>query len=301
MVVQHETAAIIAYDFSGLQKKLAKVGSHVWFPTDGLKESENRRSSALEDDNFVLLDIADIGPEGFWAFGKVIHKEDFLNPAAQEEAYIGVFSNQRPKVLDHESDFYQAQLEKEEIPVKDFDLFAFSDYFANKDRHVKGKNIWIIQIGNKNDFGDYDNFKDRVSKAKIVLDDVGDMECSYAIPKQEGVSQTLSLKYADGGKFSLDGKQFDTDLYPRFENPFVRGDLVEWGQREYVIEYNGKSLLHDFTNMKVPVRLEGEKPPPDGVDTVKGLVIYLQTGNEEMEEFTVADRDGEYWLRESGH
>jgi hypothetical protein len=40
--------------------------------------------------------------------------------------------------------------------------------------------------------------------------------------------------------------------------------------------------------MRIPVRLEGEKPPWDGADTVKGLVIYLRTGNEEMEEFTVA-------------
>ncbi len=298
MVVQHESTAILAYDFNTTQKKLAKAGSHVWFPKPGFRQTEERRTSAYEDDNFFLLDIGDIGPKGYWLFGQIIHKENKIDPDANEEAYIGVFSNQRPKWLTKDSDFYKDKLDglKSKLinPSADPTLKSLKalenepDFFAEKDWHVSGKNIWIIQVGSKAEFGSYENFKDRVSRAKIVLDDAGDMECKYSIPGKDGSSRTLSLNYEDGGKFSLDGKQFDTDLYPRFENPFVRGELVEWGQREYVIEHNGKSLLHDFTNMRVPVRLEGEKPPLDGADTVKGLVIYIQTGNEEMEEFTVA-------------
>jgi hypothetical protein len=297
MVVQHDGAAILAYDFNSTQKKLAKAGSHVWFPKAGFRQTEERRTSAYEDDNFFLLDIADIGPKGYWLFGQIVHKENKIDPDANEEGYIGVFSNQRPGWLTRDSDFYKDKLDglksklfnPSDPTLKSFKALENEpDFFEEKDWYVSGKNIWIIQVGSKTEFGTYDNFKDRVSKAKVVIDDAGDMECRYSIPGKDGSSQTLSLNYEDGGKFSLDGKQFDTVLYPRFENPFVRGDLVEWGQREYVIEHNGKSLLHDFTNMKVPVRLEGEKPPLDGAATVKGLVIYLQTGNEEMEEFTVA-------------
>ena len=33
-------------------------------------------------------------------------------------------------------------------------------------------------------------------------------------------------------------------LTPRFENPFVRGGVVEWLQPEYTFEYRGKRLTH---------------------------------------------------------
>ncbi|MES2732466.1 MAG: hypothetical protein V4714_11985 [Bacteroidota bacterium] len=282
MVVQHESAAIIAYDFNLLQKKLADAGSHVWFPKNGFDKTEERRTSAYEDDNFVLLDIADIGPKGFWLFGKVVHATTLSNPDANEEGYIGVFSNQRPEWLTYHSDFYKDRI-KEKLDVPISDLFIFSDYFADQDWYVSGKNIWIIQVGSKNEFGSFDNFKDRVSKAKVLIDDAGDMECSYSIPKKDGSSQVLALKYGDGGEFSLDGSHFQTDFYPRFENPFIRGGRVEWGQREYVIEYNGKILIHDFSNLASPLRMEDDTPSPEAATTIKGLVIYLKTEDEEME------------------
>jgi len=285
MVVQHESAAIIAYDFTVSQKQLANTGSHVWFPKTGFYKTEERRTSAYDDDNFFLLDITDIGPEGFWLFGKIMHQKNTVNPELNEEGYIGVFSNQRPEWLDKDSDFYSEQVEEKKEQLK---TNLAWDFFADKDWYVEGKNIWIIQVGNKDEFGSFDNFKDRVSKAKVTIDDAGDMDCSYNIPKKDGSSQTLSLKYGDEGEFSLDGKPFQTDLYPRFENPFVRGGCVEWGQREYVIEYNGKHLMHDFSDMEHPVRSENETRTPGDADTIKGLVIYLKTADEEMEIFTRA-------------
>jgi hypothetical protein len=298
MVVQHESAAIIAYDFNTLQKHVADAGSHVWFPKKGFEKTEERRTSAYDDENFALLDIGDIGPKGFWLFGKIVHKKNALNPDANEEAYVGVFSNQRPEWLTQDSDFYSERIT--ELKFKALDPFNndpnavhrvlkdFSDFFAEKDWYVSGKNIWIIQVGNRNEFGNFDNFKDRVRKAKVSLDDAGDMECSYAIPKEDGSSQTLSLKYGDGGEFKLDGNPFETDLYPRFKNPFIRGGRVEWGQREYIIEHNGSSLLHYFTDFQNPLRLEDIKSTPDDLNTISGLVIYINTGDEEMERWSVA-------------
>jgi hypothetical protein len=370
MVVQHGSAAILAYDFHSIQSLLAKCGTHAWFPKAGFDRVDEMRTSAYDDANFPLLDIGDIGPKGFWLFGKYIHspKPGSLD---RKEAYIGVFSNQRPQWLDQDSDFYKEQIKelvrdpinsaqkdidnalvkigllggfiksfvdqavqdsyRENISQDDWNKAANDalskltdvlvknnldkaqalakaeinlkalqrvwpdplpqDYFAGRDWYVKGKNVWIIQVGSSDEFTDFQDFKDRVSKARIHLDDAGDMECSYDIPQAGGSSERLTLAYGDGGKFNLNGSAFQTDLYPRFENPFLRGGRVEWGQREYVIEYRGKSLLHDFNDFENPVRVEQPKPEDDERNLVKALVIFLKTEDEDMDAFTVATAD----------
>ncbi|MEO6549803.1 MAG: hypothetical protein ABIN94_17510 [Ferruginibacter sp.] len=331
MVVQHEGAAIIAYDFHTLQEKLTDIGSHVWFPKSGFDAVESRRSSAYDDSNFVLSDVVgilpNIGPRGYWLFGQKVHKENPDNPAADPEGYIAVFSNRHPEWQDKDSEFYEGQVKEAiEKPLKEIEqkikdindgmdnkrskennekieqiknLYKDAanhkrtwanpvapDFFAEKDWYADGKNIWIIQVGSKSEFGSFENFKDRVTRATVEVDDVGTMECVYHMPKPDGSSQALSLKYKD--EILLDGNHFQIDLYPRFENKFIRGGKVEWGQREYVIEYNGRSLFHDFSNMEVPLRDENAVASLEELLTVKGLVIYLRTGDEPMEVFTVA-------------
>lgn len=321
MVVQHENAAVLIYDFNWIQRRLTDVGSHVWFPKNGFdtNQVEERRTSAYDDENSVLFD-AFTGKKGFWVFGKKTHKTDPLNPDANEEGYIGVFSNQRPEWQDSNSDFYSDQMEenidkvekkieennakiKEEIDktkveelLKENENLQSTwlswanlitvDFFADKDWYAEDKNIWIIQVGNKKEYGSFENFKNRVSSAKVEVDDIGDLECIYHIPRPDGSSQALSLKYKD--EIKLNGNDFQSDFYPRFENPFIRGGRVEWGQREYVIEYNGKFLMHDFSDMEHPVRAENDKPSIEDIQTVKGLVIYLKTEDQEMEIFSVA-------------
>lgn len=377
MIVQHGSAAILAYDFHTIQNLLAKSGSHTWFPKVGFDRVDQMRTSAYDDANFPLLDIGDIGPKGFWLFGKMIQPAT-AGSGNRSEAYIGVFSNQRPKWQDQDSDFYKEQIkETARKPIKDKqgaigaklddledspigsigrdtiksavdqavgstfqdnidrnvwlkaakdalakvtdilvqdnlstanDLAALEidlrnmqrvwpdplpqDYFADRDWYVEGKNVWIIQVGSQEEFGDFHNFKDRVSSARVHLDDAGDLECSYDIPSPGGSSERLTLAYGDGGRFSLNGSPFQTDLYPRFENPFIRGGKVEWGQREYVIEYRGKSLLHDFSKFDDQViRVEQPAPAEDEQNLVKALVIFFKTEDENMDAFTVATAD----------
>ncbi|MBV9267988.1 MAG: hypothetical protein JO061_17600, partial [Acidobacteriaceae bacterium] len=162
------------------------------------------------------------------------------------------------------------------------------DYFAGRDWYVEGSNVWIVQVGGSDDFGDFQTFKDLVTKARVHMDDVGGFSCSYDIPRPGQTSDRLSLDYSGGGSFSLNGSPFQTDLYPRFENPFLRGGRVEWGQREYVIEYNGKSLLHDFSDFANPLRVEEPGAQPDEASLVKALVIFLKTEDDNMDGFTVA-------------
>jgi hypothetical protein len=376
MIVQHDSAAILAYDYHTIQNLLAQSGSHTWFPKTGFDRVDEMRTSAYDDANFPLLDIGDIGPKGFWLFGKIIHPAEGNNEP--REAYIGVFSNQRPKWLDQGSDLYKRLIKKSvRKPITDMqdnikklledlgdddsvgytgqqviqivversvnnnyapnitrdawlkkvtDELAASkaaillkhvdkttelaglyidlknlqriwpdplpqDYFADRDWYVEGKNVWIVQVGSREEFGDFQSFKDRVSSARIHLDDSGDLECTYDIPRGDGSSERLTLAYGDGGRFGLNGSPFQTDFYPRFENPFVRGGRVEWGQREYVIEYRGKSLLHDFSNFDQPARLEQASFTAEERNLVKALVIFLKTGDEDMDTFTVATAD----------
>ena len=281
MVVQHENAAILAFDSHWIQRRMAECGSHAWFPKNAFELTEEKRTSAYDNDNFFLADIDDIGAKGFWMFGKLTHG---TNPqtGTKEEAYIGVFSNQPPEWLNKDSDFYEDKLEDQKI--KSLKV----DFFADRDWYVDEKNIWIIQVGSNQDFSSFDNFKDRVSKAKIKIDDNGDMECTYHVPDGAGNSRTLTLDYSDGGKFKLNGNGYKTDFYPRFENPFIRRGLAEWGQREWVIEYRGQSLLHDFKDWNNVVRQEQVSPGEDQLNRIKALVIYLRSGDEEMEMSSVA-------------
>jgi hypothetical protein len=314
MVVQHRGASIIAYDFHDVHGLLADNGSHVWFPENGFDSTEDVRCSSYDDGNFFLADVFDIGPKGFWTFGRVTHPV-----AGRPEAYIGVFSNRRPKALSTEehADVYDgvlakasvaviadlaAKIEKTKDPEEKRELETQKanleriwreplprDYFAGRDRYVDGKNVWIIHVGNKAEFVDYEQFKARVSSAKVTLDDAGDLECTYHMPTAGGGSQALSLEYGDGGVFGLDGGPLQTDLYPRFENDFLRGGRVEWGQRAYVIEYGGKLLLHDFHDFTRPVRAEEVTVSDEDRDTVRALVMFIRTGDEEMAEFTVGE------------
>lgn len=374
-VVQHRSAAILMYDFYSAQEFLAETGSHVWFPKVGFANFDEVRSSAYDDDNFFLADIDNIGPKGFWLFGKVAHEVPGVPVADRPEGYIGVFSNQGPEWLSLENDeeIYERRMDEasedaieklrdevedildelddddnvgyvnrqvieivvtrtvrshyrqgiertewidsskrdlteQDIPLlqkrrckidklveKYVDLWNAErvwkkplpqDYFADRDRYVNGKNIWIVQVGSKDEFGSYETFKDRLSSAKVTIDDNGDMECTYHMPLPGGGSDAVSMKYEDGGEFRVNDQPFEIDLYPRFENPFLRSGRAEWGQRQYVIEYRGKQLLHDLSDFSNPKRSESVESKPGDASIVKAFVIFLRTSDEKLEEFT---------------
>ena len=129
---------------------------------------------------------------------------------------------------------------------------------------------------------------DRVSSARVHVDDTGDLECTYDVPRPGGGSDRLRLTNGDDAEFELNGQPLATDLFPRFENPFVRSGVVEWGQRTYCLEWNGQTLLHDFSDGRHPVRQEAPVEKPGDAETIVALVIHLRTGDEAMEAFTVA-------------
>jgi hypothetical protein len=206
-----------------------------------------------------------------------------------EEGYVGVFSNKRPEWLTKESDPYDHRLEEQIEKGGDDKIWKDApDLFADKDWYVNGKNIWIIQVGSRTEFGTFETFVDKVSSARVHVDDTGDLECTYDVPRPGGGSDRLRLTNGDDAEFELNGQPLAIDLFPRFENPFVRSGVVEWGQRTYCLEWNGQTLLHSFSDGKHPVRQEAPVEKPGDSETIVALVIHLRTGDEAMEAFTVA-------------
>src|SRR5262249_10323931 len=130
-----------------------------------------------------------------------------------------------------------------------------------------------------------------VSAARVHIDDSGDLECTYDIPIPGGGADRLRVTYE--GEFELNGGGFEIDHYPRFENPFIRRAAgpqvgrVEGGQRAYCPEWNGASLTHDFSDAGPPVRVENAPVLPGETQTIRALAIFLHTGEEDMDEFTV--------------
>ncbi|MEV6276721.1 hypothetical protein [Nocardia sp. NPDC051832] len=285
MVAQGGNAAIVAYDFTDVQHNLTDCGSHFWFPRRGFDQTDEVRCSNYQDANSPLFEIFDVfhyGPKGFWVFGKYVHPVPGVPAADRPEAYIGVFSNQRPTWMDTEEG--PSVYDNAVGDAADRDIAA--TYFKDQDWYVEAKNIWIMQVGTKADYGDYETFKQRVSSARVYLDDNQDMEVNYHMPVPGGGSQVLALKYEEREAF-FQNKPLPMDLYPRFENPFVRGGTVEWGQRGYVIEYNGKLLRHDYFDYRHPVRDDDFTASETEQDQVKALVVHVRTTDEDMDEKTV--------------
>lgn len=284
-IAAHRGAVIMLSDFHEVQDFLAECGSHAWFPQEGFDRVVERRSSAYDDANFPLLDIDHVGPKGFWLFGMVRHRVPEGSTAEPEEGYVGVFSNQRPQWLNKDEDPYPHRLEEE----KKEDLIQLqADPFADRDWYVNGENVWIVQVGSRSEYGSFETFMDRVSSARVHLDDSGDLECTYDVPRPEGGSDRLRVTNGDDPEFELAGRPLETDLYPRFENPFVRSGRVEWGQPAYCLEWNGHSLLHDLRDYQHPVRMEDPRVPAGASEQILALVLFVRTGAEEMEAYTVA-------------
>ena len=228
-------------------------------------------------------------PKGSGCSGRSFTRCLRVRPPRRRRATSGVFSNKRPEWLTKESDPYDHRLEERiEKDGNDRIWKDAPDLFADKDWYVNGKNIWIVQVGSRTEFGSFETFMDRVSSARVHVDDTGDLECTYDIPRPGGGSDRLRLTNGDDAEFELNGQPLATDLFPRFENPFVRSGLVEWGQRTYCLEWNGQTLLHDFSDSRHPVRQEAPVEKPGDAETIVALVIHLRTGDEAMEAFTVA-------------
>ena len=211
-VMQLGNAAILAYNPKAFQIALFGHRTHAWFPMEAFDPDPPPADPAAARRHIpsrtpVPSRHANV-QSGAWIFGK----------AKEGGGFIALYSGQRPVV------------------TKDGD-------WANKEIVAEGKrNIFIIQIGNADEFGSYGMFKERVLNARIHINGLhwqpSDFECSYDRP---GGSR-LEL-HDDDDQVRYAGAQVSDGEHPRFDNPYAR---VAWQQNRYVIEHGGHSLLHDI-------------------------------------------------------
>jgi hypothetical protein len=232
-VLQMNNAAIIAYKPKAFQALLAGHRTHAWFPKLAFDQQADVLNPGSSDPP-RLSSIPSLTPTpancnvdtGAWIFGKA------------GNGYVALFSGQEPKWTT-DGDW------------KDREIMCEGE-----------RNIFILQIGNIDEYGSYEEFKHKISRARIHINGLhwklSDFQCSYDIPrtkrdiKKKGPgSDRLELHYdEDEDQVRINGQPFDDSRFPRFENSYIKGGRALWGDYKYTIKHNLHSLTHDFTELK---------------------------------------------------
>ncbi|RWA97847.1 MAG: hypothetical protein EOQ33_29855 [Mesorhizobium sp.] len=216
-ILQAKGAAILCYKPKSFQLALFGHRFHAWFPQDAFDDipDELRGSPPSSKDEratrsathfpFLKPSICNVST-GRWVFGRA------------GDGYVALFSAQLPHWT-HEGDW------------------------ACKEIMVEAqRNVFIIQIGDAEEFGSYEKFKQQVLGTRIHVNGLNwkfsDFQCSYDVPN----GSRLELHY-DAGKTRYAGVGWQDDYFPRFDSGYAQ---VAWQQRRYIIQHGGSSLTHDI-------------------------------------------------------
>jgi hypothetical protein len=238
-VVQQAGAAIIAYSSKSYQTDLFGDRTHAWFP----KPAFDADAEGDPHPSLTMLPSlhGDTNSDGAWIFGR------------KENGYVALYSAQEPHWAESDKDW------------------------ADREIYAEGtRNVFILQIGSQDEFGDYSTFKNRVLNARIHVNGLNwasaDFQCSYDIP----AGGRLELHYdEDEDQTRLSGQPFDDSRFPRFENPYVEGGRVLWGQYEYTIRHDGLALTHDFRVLKDAQKADAAVARQPGRTTTGPLIGRL--------------------------
>ena len=97
--------------------------------------------------------------------------------------------------------------------------FTFGNFAEDMDREIiadGAQNIWICQLGRKEDDGRFEQFVEAISLAEVVYNG---QNIEYRAP---GIGQ---VRFGWEGALSVDGKEIQLDHYPRYDNPYVQADF----------------------------------------------------------------------------
>ncbi|WP_371802425.1 hypothetical protein [Candidatus Lokiarchaeum ossiferum] len=142
-------------------------------------------------------------------FDEVIEKNGWVC-ARYQNGFLALFSQNT----------YQWQVEGEE---KDKDLI------------VDGRqNIWIIELGRKDQYQSFSNFVDSVTTSKLIF---GKLSVQYTSP-----SQGL-LEFGWKGDLKQNGQNVSLKNYPRYENPYSH---TSFGAKKVHIEHSEQHLDLEF-------------------------------------------------------
>lgn len=230
-VVQVKNAAMIAYAPHTFQRLLFGSRTHAWFPKDAFDANADADDRAgLEparpegavptpmprvDTDLETPIIPSLEPvksvhsnvdTGAWVFGRV------------GDGYVALYSGQTPR-------------------------WTTSGDWAGKELVAEGdRNVFILQVGSRDEFGSYIAFKRRVLAARIHIHGLhwspADFQCSYDIPG----GARLEL-HVDEDKVRYGGLELIDRGFPRTDNAYAQ---IAWQQSRYAIQHRGHSLVHDL-------------------------------------------------------
>jgi hypothetical protein len=232
MIVQHENAAIIAYDVPDEQRNFSGAKTHAWFPRERFDQVERQDHQ-----------------DGTWFFGR---KDTFdaLSGDRVGSGYVALYSARQADWTDESGNVWNGK----EIQTSG------------------ASNIWVAVVGNERQFGSFDAFRQEILASHLNVSGVGTLnglECSFDVPRAAapvGRAPRLELFYDERiGRFA--GDDLPLDEFPRFENRYIQqlttagprgnglhpqverftsSNAVEFGSRAYTIAHppTGLSLDH---------------------------------------------------------
>ncbi len=147
-------------------------------------------------------------------FDEVIEKDGWVC-ARYQDGYLALFSQNK----------YYWQTEGED---------------EDKEIIVDGRqNIWIIEMGRKEEFGSFSAFVDLISSSNLKF---GRQSVKYASPSQG------YLEFGWNGHLKQNGEKLNLKKYPRYENPYCK---TPFGAKKIHIKHLDKELILDFNNTSV--------------------------------------------------
>ena len=101
------------------------------------------------------------------------------------------------------------------------------------------QNIWIMEMGRKEEFGSFSAFVDSISSSNLKF---GRNSVKYASPSQG------HLEFGWNGHLKQNGEKLNLKKYPRYENPYCE---TPFGAKNIRIKYLDKELNLDFNKTSV--------------------------------------------------
>jgi hypothetical protein len=225
MVVQHESAAIIAYNIPNLQRTMHATVTHAWFPKAMFDETDFR-----DKDN------------GTWVFGR------------KRDGFVALYSARRVRWKSDEP--YK---DKELCAEGGSNIWVC--VAGNTARFKPASTNGQQADPEATRKAAFQTFMDEVFDAYLSVSGVGtwnQLHCSFDVPRASappGRSPRLELFYSDDkGRFA--GEPLELDEFPRFENKYGR---LAWGARQCTIRHPlGLMLRHDLDQ---PLRMHTVQQP----------------------------------------
>ncbi len=122
-------------------------------------------------------------------------------------------------------------------------LYSYKDAWweSNIELRVEGKkNVWITELGGKNESGSFSDFINNIKNARL---NVNQDALGYSIQYESPSRGLMEVDWKSD--LYCENQQIELDSYPRFDNPYC---YQEFGSQRTVIEYQNSSLILDFEN-----------------------------------------------------